>query len=147
MKNLLLSVCTNKQKRIIELFHIFYFDTQKGYWEKSQLERKDDIFSFIQVGGKMRARNSYGRVQLLEECVAIHRITTSRASELTLLWKNEGAQWKYFQTSYLSLPFGNYFALIPLFEFHQCFSLLFLNSANIFKCLLSVLHCSMHWRC
>ena len=38
--------------------------------------------------------------------------------------------------------------LIPLFELHELsFIFSFLNSTNIFECLLNVLHCAMPWTC
>lgn len=103
MGNLLLSVyINNNKKRIPKFVHIFYFDTWKVYWKKSQFEGKCYICSFVHVGLKVRVKNSYRRIQLLvEEYVAIHRITTSRVFESMLLWKNEGAQWKYLQTTYV----------------------------------------------
>lgn len=51
-------------RKIPQFFHIFYFDTQKGYLEKSQFEGKGLVFSFSQVEVEVRAGNSHGNLML-----------------------------------------------------------------------------------
>ena len=71
-----------------------------------------------------------------------------QVSGLTLSWKNEGVQRRCFLARSLTPSAGSCAALIPLFELHELsFILSFLNSTNIFECLLNVLHCAMPWTC
>lgn len=124
------------------LSHLLFWYT-KGYWEKGQSERKCHTFSFAQVDFKMRKwtlevsiypSESGWQSMNHQECLGWH------------CWQNEGVQRRYFQTRYLTPSVGSCIALIPLFGLHElCFICLFLNSTDIFECLLSVLHCSIHW--
>lgn len=62
----------NEKQRNPEVFHIFYFDTQKGHQARSQSEGRGHIFSFGQAAFKVRARNCHGRARLIVgECMAI----------------------------------------------------------------------------